>query len=104
MFAVVAATCWLACEEEEIVYREDVIMIEGTVTDSVSGLALESVAISLNDTVSIDTYTDSAGRYEYVEGGTSATVYAMKEGYRTKSKFTGSHPAVDTLDFQLAPE
>jgi hypothetical protein len=103
-FAVVAASCWLACEDD-ITHGEISLRVSGTVTDSLSSVALESVAIAFDDTTSIDTYTDSTGFYTHVTGGrNSATVYAMKEGYRTKSKFAQDRPGGDTLDFQLAPE
>ena len=64
--------------------------VEGTVTDSLSGLPLDSVAVYWQDTL-VDTitgwprYTDSAGHFEVdFFGYRQGVFYFLKSGYKTQ--------------------
>jgi len=62
--------------------------INGTVTDSISGEAIDSAQIIANDTInSLDIfYTDSLGNYKssFTYDDNIIEVYCMKDGYYTK--------------------
>ena len=107
--ACAAGLMSIACDDKETTLYEISLCVSGIATDSVSGVGLDSVAIAFDDTAVVLTCSDSAGSYRYITGGRlSATVYAMKPGYHTKSAFArGPNPRTGgavVVDFQLAPE
>lgn len=77
--------------------------IEGTVTDSVSGLPLENVQVTASDIV-FDT-TDTDGSYELTEVPAGLVfVEASKSAYQTKSSYVNLVAgATETADFELYP-
>jgi hypothetical protein len=77
------------------------VTVSGTVTDSVSGVALDSAGIAVFDTAQVPIQTDSTGAYRFTTWGTAAMVYALKSGYKTKWQY--AHDG-DKIDFQLVPE
>ena len=58
----------------------------GTVTDSVTGLPIDSAMISLRDTSGVSVYTDSTGAFESVALGDNVRIFARKDGYETRYK------------------
>ena len=77
--------------------------IEGTVTDSVSGLPIEDVDVTAAAIVS--DFTDPAGYYELLEVPAGLVyVEASKSGYRTKSSLVNLVAgATEVMDFDLYP-
>ena len=81
--------------------------VAGIVTDSLSGLAIDSAWVD-NDTIQpYETYTDSTGHYVKFDGFPSIRrfVYAGKAGYLTKKSQEFRTSAGDTtiVNFQLVP-
>ncbi len=97
---VLAICCEMACDRDPGI-TETAMTVSGTVTDSISGAALDSVAIAVSDSAQVLIYTVSTGTYRFTTWGSGATVYAVKDGYRTK--WRQAHDG-DTVDFQLVPE
>lgn len=96
---------WSGCQKEAPTNIESALSVTGIVIDSVTGIALDSVSIAIKDSTQILTYSDSSGHYKFTMWGTSAIVYAIKEGYITKSSLAhGSSGSTTVIDFQLAPE
>lgn len=82
--------------------------ISGIVTDSTTGLAIDSALISLEDTLSpsIKTYTDSSGAYALDPFGQGTfVVYCRKDSYRTRwttIRSSSANDVFDSVDFQLS--
>ncbi|MFH1687097.1 MAG: carboxypeptidase regulatory-like domain-containing protein [bacterium] len=104
---VTAGMSWLACDKETII-GDKAYAISGTVTDSVTGLAINGATVKWPDTTGNNPdpkVTDSTGEYIFPLYGDHTTVYVQKTGYRTKWKQLTSVTAnVSDCDFQLAPE
>lgn len=81
--------------------------LSGIVTDSVTGISIESALVYAGDTASeYPVATDSAGKYTWADFGYGPSiVFVKKEGYktvsRTFSKWRGEKKGVD---FRLVPE
>lgn len=79
--------------------------VSGAVRDSSTGLPLESVSVSLNDTSRVWVLTDSLGLYETGSAGCDLTVFVRKSGYVTKSRVLYDISGdVANIDFDLARE
>jgi hypothetical protein len=95
----------MTCEEPV----DDVItIISGIVTDSVTGVPIESALIGLNDTTKpvVRTYTDTLGAYTLDPFGWGRfDVYCLKTGYLTKwttIQSSANKFVFDSVNFQLA--
>lgn len=91
LFIIFISLCYLlflSCEEKSLV--DPVIVISGLVTDSVTGLPVDSAVLCYEDTVQclINVYSDSLGYYHFSPGWgyTEFTIYCIKEGYYPESK------------------
>ncbi len=98
--AIIVLCCELSCDKGQTIVETSMLVI-GTVTDSLSGSALDSVGIATSDTDSAVVRSDSTGAYRFVSWGKSCTLYAVKDGYTTKWQL--AHDG-DTIDFQLVPD
>ena len=99
MFGVVA---WTACVEDPT-GGESAHSFSGTVTDSASGLAIDSAKISLSDTTfTMFWYTDTLGFYKGGTFGGNITIFVQKPGYRTDSLRFNLLSNMTGIDFQMA--
>jgi hypothetical protein len=79
--------------------------ISGTVSDSLTGIGLDSAGVAISNEQIIAVFTDSTGRFEYTSwGGGTHRVFAMKEGYTSKSRLVNLSADPKDVDFQLVPE
>lgn len=79
--------------------------ISGTVSDSLTGIGLDSAGVAIDNELSTVIYTDTAGRFDYTSwGGGTRRVFAVKEGYTSKSRLVNLSADPKDVDFQLAPE
>jgi hypothetical protein len=86
------------------------VTISGVVTDSTSGLPIDSAIIQDGDTISSHPfYTDTLGRYNLFAGLGYRTfqVFCRKTGYQTKSRAVRSskdNVTITGVDFQLVAQ
>ncbi len=75
----------------------------GIITDSVGGVALESVQVSYSaDTASASGfYTDSTGHYQGATWDGHVTIYAHKNGYVSQSRNLTLDRNLTGIDFKL---
>ena len=75
----------------------------GVITDSVAGVALESVQVSYSaDTASaFGFYTDSTGHYQGATWGGHVTIYAHKDGYVSQSRNLTLDKNLTGINFKL---
>ncbi|HWR83188.1 MAG TPA: hypothetical protein VN285_07790 [Candidatus Deferrimicrobium sp.] len=106
VFAVMLITLAFSCSQPK--GPDDAFTdISGVVTDSVSGAAIESAAIYLDDTVSIGgrVYTDTAGWYGTSGLGGSFRVFCLKAGFNSKWCDVKEAPGslgIDSVNFALS--
>lgn len=78
--------------------------VNGTVTDSVSGVPLIGAEIFVDDTLSNQPWsvTDSTGRYEVSDlGYANWTIYCRAEGYATKNRHVRGTGTIKGIDFEM---
>jgi hypothetical protein len=85
------------------------VTISGVVTDSTSGLPIDSAVLQADDTInSHPFYSDTLGRYTLFAGLGYRTfqVFCRKTGYQTKSRAVQSskgNVTIRDVNFQLVP-
>ena len=89
--------------------EDPAITISGTVTDSMSGLPIDSAIIHDSDTISSAAfYSDSLGKYTLGGMGyRNFRVFCRKTGYQTKVRTVRSskdHLTFRGVDFRLVPQ
>lgn len=95
---------YLACDET---LGDPETVICGLVTDSITGLPIDSAMIVLNDTTRplTATYTDTLGAYITGQFGWGRfVVYCLKEGYQTEwttIQSSADKSVFDSVNFQL---
>lgn len=108
LVVLVGAMTYVSCRDADEIADGNMI-ITGTVTDSVTGMPIDSALVDLDDTshAVVAVYTDMLGEYQIdLLASASHVVYCRKNGYRTKwivvPKPAGV-PFVKDVDFQLTP-
>lgn len=107
MAALVAGLTLLvqSCGMGDDDFAETSFSISGTITDSLTGAGLDSAGVAIDDESAFTTYTDSTGRFDRVGfGGGTRRVFAVKEGYTSKSRLVNLSADPKDVDFQLVPE
>ena len=100
----------LSCGEDDITLGHKAYKVSGTVSDSITGLPIDSAKITPNDTF-YDTsdvvepwWTDSAGLYAIPTERSTITIFVRKEGYYTKFQcLENVRSDTSGVDFQLVP-
>lgn len=106
-FFIIALTLYFSSYRCSKIVEPEAAFVAGIVTDSLSGLAIDSAWVD-NDTIPpYETYTDSTGHYVKFDGfpGIRRFVHAGKVGYLTKKSSEFQTYAGDTtiVNFQLVP-
>lgn len=103
-FMMFGLVIFSACvEDTNLLLDDSTNTFSGTVTDSATGLAIDSAKISLTDTtLTTFWYTDTLGFYKGVTFGGSITIFVQKSGYRTDSLRFNLSGDPTGIDFQMA--
>jgi len=75
----------------------------GWITDSLSGLPVDSAAISIQDTSGAITYSDSTGYFHGVARADAVRMFARKSGYETRWEDVVLGVSAESLWFELPP-
>jgi len=96
----------LSCVDKETLdFDEESFSVSGTVVDSLTDFALDSVAMAIDYADSVVTYTDTSGYYKIVDSdGGSRWIFAVKSGYASRSRLVNLDANPSDVDFYLLPE
>lgn len=105
-FILASLVATIGCDDDEITIGERGITVTGKVTDSGSGLLIDSVLISWGDTLvqKLDGFSDSVGEYALSVPQTAQIIWARKEGYVSKGREivgVNSDLTLTGFDFEL---
>jgi hypothetical protein len=95
-----------SCHEEPP-YFPELFRISGTVSDSLTGLPIDSaMVIRMYNVAGSEYYSDSTGFYEVpVTEGNAPTLRVSKAGYVAKERaFQAVRQNINNEDFQLVPD
>lgn len=102
---ICAIAVHISCDKEALVLGEKWLGISGTVVDSITGLAVDSARISLQDTLTdYSIFTDSTGFYKAPALSGTMTVFARKSNYATQWRTLQIRADTTGVDFELVPE
>jgi len=93
------------CRHKDIPTGDFAQTVFGTVTDSVSGLPIDSARVTFSDTnLTVAFHSDSTGFYQFATFGVyNLLIFVQKSGYQTASRtITSGFDSVE-VNFLLAP-
>jgi hypothetical protein len=102
LFVVLATASVLstACEKDTLVHDRP-NFYSGTITDSATGIAIESASVG-TDTIGVGPYlSDSGGHYRGLTYSSRITIYVQKTGYQTQSRSLYFTKDLTGVDFKL---
>lgn len=95
-----------ACDKE-VVIGHKTLSFSGFVTDSITGMPVDSAIISLNDSINgAIWFTDSSGYYIGVgfPGSQIQTFYVQKTSYDTQSRNIVLNRNLTNINFKMIPD